>query len=90
MYIHSGQGVTVKFTCQRWKVFFQRRRIVTGKSGQKKAIREHSNNEVSLAAAFVPTLTMSPCDMDPSQTGKVATYCEGLASLLNADRAIMI
>lgn len=59
MYILSGQGVTAEFIYQQRKGFF----VLFFSGGvkwcrQKKPIHEHSSNEVSLAAAFVPTLTM--------------------------------
>lgn len=44
---------------ERFVFFFQRCKIVAGKSRQKKLICEHSSNEVSLATAFVRTLTMA-------------------------------
>ena len=76
MYIQSGQEVRDNLTCQPPRGFiFQRSQMVAAKRQQKKPIRRHLSNEESLA--FVPAVTIGPCDMDPSQTGKVDTYCEG-------------
>jgi len=61
VYIQLGQEVTAKFTCQLCFFCFVYPSGVKwwlAKSWQKKLIREHSSNEVSLAAAFVWTLTM--------------------------------
>lgn len=51
--------------------------MVAGKIGQKKLICEHSSNEVSLAAAFVRTLTMVRVIWIPLRRAKWPTIVRG-------------